>query len=188
MPATYFTVADLRARFTEVTSLKYADAVVDDAIELAEEAFEHAADMAFITRDATSVVSTDVPSRLSLPHNRVTAVTSVTGATSGVLDVSDARITGGSYLTLAANWPTAEDLTVVYEHGYTTPPLRVKQAVMLLARTWLINGPIDARASQLSTGDGGVINLSTPGQFGAVFGIPEVDATLQQYKHVDLVL
>lgn len=184
----YFTAAELRARFPEVTTEKYANGVVEDAIELAEDAFEHAADMAFITRTATTVMSTDVASRLSLPNNRVTGITSVTGATSGVLDVSDARIVGGSYVVISSNWPVDESLTVIYEHGHTTPPLRVARAVMLLARTWLINGPIDSRASQLPTGDGGVINLSTPGQFGAVFGIPEVDATLQQYKHVDLVL
>lgn len=183
----YFTVAELRARFTEVTEAKYSDAKVAEAIALAEEAFEDAADVAFITRTATSVVSTDEAARVSLPHNRVTSVTSVTGATSGAQTLTDLRITGGSYLVGVA-WPVNEDLTVVYEHGYDDLPLRVSQAVMLLARTWLINGPIDSRASQVSTGDGGVINLSTPGQFGAEFGLPEVDATLRLYRHHALVL
>lgn len=181
MAPTYFTSEDLRARFPEVTEVKYPDAKVDAAIELAEQAFEHAADVAFTTRTATVVASTDVSSRLSLPNNRVTSITSATGTSSGTVDLDGLRIVGGSYVT--GSWPVSEDVTVVYEHGYSEPPLRVVQAVMLLARTWLINGPIDSRASQLSTGDGGVINLATPGQFGSKFGIPEVDATLQDYRN-----
>lgn len=182
----YFTVAELRERFPELTVEKYSDAKLAAWIAAAEEAFEHVADVAFIPRTATEVVSTDVTSRLSLPNNRVRSLTSATGVSTGTIDVADARIIGGSYVT--GSWPVGEDITVVYEHGYATVPLPVKNAVMLLARTWAINGPIDSRATQLSTGDGGVINLATPGMFGAEFAIADVDRVLRDYRHHDLVL
>lgn len=185
---TYFTVAELRARFPEVTEAKYDDDTVTDAIVLAEEAFEDAADIAFITRTTTASVSTVYSNTVTLPRNRVTAITAVSGSTSGTLDLDGLLYPGGSIVENTAGWPTGELLTVTFEHGYTTPPERVKRAVMLLARTWLVRGPVDDRATQMSAPDGGVINLSTPGSFGAVFGIPEVDATLAEYRHKGVMI
>lgn len=184
----YFTAAELRTKYAEITVPLYADGVVNEAIALAEDVLEEACDVAFTPRTATVVVSTDVAGRLVLPKNRVTSVTSVTGATTGAITLTDLRIVGGSYLVLPASWPVDENLTVVLTHGYATVPRRVKRAAKLLARQELIRGPVDDRATQLSVGDGGVINLSTPGVRGANTGIPEVDATIQQYKRVALVL
>jgi hypothetical protein len=52
---------------------------------------------------------------------------------------------------------------------------------MLLTKVWLIKGPLDDRLTSLSTDDG-TFTLLTPGVRGSVFGIPEVDATLAQYR------
>jgi hypothetical protein len=47
-------------------------------------------------------------------------------------------------------------------------------------RTWLTKGPIDDRATGIPT-EGGTIPLLTPGVRGSTFGIPEVDAVVEQY-------
>jgi hypothetical protein len=74
-------------------------------------------------------------------------------------------------------------VVVGYEYGADEPPERVKRAVLLLAKNWLVNGPIDDRATAIPAGEaGGVITLATPGIRGANFGIPEVDAVVEQYR------
>lgn len=181
----YFSIADLRARYPELTVEKYDDDQVQDAIDTATEAFERAADVAFSPTDTELVAYADHPTTLPLPLTHVTAVSAAEGATSGTIDLASTRVQGGSYLI--GSWPTGENVTLTVTHGYATPPLPVVRAVQLLARTWLVRGPVDDRATQIPAADGGVINLATPGLLGQVFGIPFVDATLQQYRHRDLV-
>jgi hypothetical protein len=52
-----------------------------------------------------------------------------------------------------------------------------------LARSWLVSGPVDDRASTFNAGaDGGTYSLVVPGRGGSYFGLPEVDATVQEYN------
>jgi hypothetical protein len=175
----YFTVEDLRERFEEITEDDYDDVAVQAAIDDAVEAYEHEAGLAFIPREATATITELVDARtIRLPRRLVRSITSATGATTGAIDVSEARISG-RLVTLPTAWPAGEDIAVVYEHGRDEPRRRTIRATQLLARAWLIEGPVDERATQIATAGGGVINLSTPGLLGAVFGIPEVDGTLE---------
>lgn len=174
----YFTVAELRERFTDDIE-DYSDVEVQRAIDDAVEAYEKQAGLAFVPREATATITELVDARtIRLPRRLVRSIVSATGATTGTIDVSEARIRR-RLVTLPAPWPTGEDITVVYEHGRDAPASRTVRATQLLARAWLIDGPVDDRATQLATAGGGVINLATPGLLGSVFGIPEVDATLQ---------
>jgi hypothetical protein len=182
----YFTVDDLRARYPEITAPKYSDADVQDAIDLATEAFEHAADVAFTPRTEVLTLTADDGYRLNIPRARVTAVTAVSGSSSGTVTLDGQIIAGGLFIN-SSPWLTTETLTVTVTHGYTVTPKPVIRAVQLLARTWLIRGPVDDRATQIPSAEGGVINLATPGLFGSTFGIPFVDATLEQYRHHALV-
>jgi len=176
----YFTIADLRARYDELTEEDYPDPVVQDGIDLAVQAYEDAAGLAFEPRAATEVITELVDAvTIRLPHRHVRSITSADGADTGTIDITGARIKR-RLVTLPTAWPAGEDITVEYQHGLDAPRLRTIQAVQILARTWIINGPIDTRATQLPAADGGVINLSTPGMFGAEFGIPEVDQALER--------
>lgn len=173
----YFTVAELRARFTDDIE-DYSDAQIQRAIDDAVEAYEKEAGLAFVPRQATATITELVDARtIRLPRRLVRSIVSATGVTTGAIDVSEARIKR-RLVTLPAAWPTGEDITVVYEHGRAAPASRTVRATQVLARAWLIDGPVDDRATQLATAGGGVINLATPGLLGSVFGIPEVDATL----------
>ncbi len=174
----YFTVAELRERFTEDLE-DYDDAEVQAAIDDAVEAYENEAGLAFVPREATATITELVDAcTIRLPRRLVRSITSATGATTGEIDVSEARIKR-RLVTLPAAWPAGEDIEVVYEHGRAAPASRTIRATQLLARSWLIDGPVDDRATQISAAGGGVINLATPGLLGSVFGIPEVDAALK---------
>jgi hypothetical protein len=71
--------------------------------------------------------------------------------------------------------------TVAYEHGMDYPPPRVARAALLLAKRWLVEGPVDDRATSFST-ETGTFALVTPGMRGATTDIPEVNATINQYS------
>lgn len=179
--AAYFTVAELRAKYAALADTgKYPDAMVASAITRAEETIEKACDVAFVPRERTAMIA--LPSRgiLALPNNRVREVTAVSGPDTGVIDVDDTRLLAGSYLSYSF-WPTSETITVTYTHGHDEPPVQVRDAAMLLARQLLLKGPIDDRATQIPVEGGGVVNLSTPGLFGAETGIPDVDAVIRRY-------
>ena len=173
----YFTVSEFRARYSDLTVADgYPDTTVEEYRVIAEEAFEDAAGVAFEPRTTTrTLYLDDFNDRLFL-HPRLRTVTAVLIDGTALTDLTGLRI---SESTLAGyRW--RGQIVVTYTHGFDAPPARVKQAVMILAKTWMVQGPIDDRATQLGTEDG-PINLATPGILGSTFGIPEVDQTLRQY-------
>lgn len=75
------------------------------------------------------------------------------------------------------------DLTFAFDHGKPVPDLR--RICALLAKHRLLSGPIDDRATSLTTENGGLISLLTPGLGGIGFGIPEIDAFVERHdQHV----
>jgi hypothetical protein len=189
--APYFTVAEFRARYPDITSSVKTDQEIEDARALAEEAFEHACEVAFVPRTVTGEKVSGIGSgSLVLQWPRIRSVTAV--SVDGTAFTSDqlALLQFGAGSVVSYGWRTPGwfcrgigNVTVSYEHGYDSPPLRVKQAVMMLTREWLVQGPVSDRAIQeISPGDGGTINLLTPGLRGSVFGLPEVDVTVAQYS------
>jgi hypothetical protein len=179
------TATELKARFPELAS--YSDAAVQAAVDLATEAFEHAADVAFAPRTETLTLTASDTGRLTLPRARVTAVNSISGSSTGSVDVADGQIIAGGLFVNGSTWLTSETLTVSVTHGYATMPLEVSWAIGLLARRRLLRGNLDDRATQLAAENGGVVNLATPGLFGSEFGVPDVDAVLRRYRHHALV-
>ena len=71
---------------------------------------------------------------------------------------------------------------VGYEHGYDRPPERIRRAALLLAKAWLVAGPVDDRAATFSSADGGTYGLVVEGRGSSPFGIPAVDAAVQEYS------
>lgn len=183
----YFTIAELRARYTELAdTAAYTDADVDATAAVAEQAIEDACNVAFVERTATDVVSTQTTyGARKLLHTPVRGITSARDADGNTIVVTGATI-DGRWVTLPNGWPDGQ-VTITYTHGQDAPPLRVKQAAMILTREWLISGPVTDRQTQLPTEGGGAVNLALPGGRFGTFGIPEVDATVAQYSHESLV-
>jgi hypothetical protein len=92
----------------------------------------------------------------------------------------------GRWIALPGGWPAGQ-VSITYQHGHAEPPLRVKQAAMILTREWLISGPVTDRQTQLPTEAGGAVNLAVPGGRFGTFGVPEVDATVAQYSREALI-
>lgn len=78
------------------------------------------------------------------------------------------------------------NVTVEYQHGWSTPPADIRRAALMLLRHHLVRdttgGGIPERALSL-TDELGTIRLAQPGRFGNAYGIPAVDAALKRYSH-----
>jgi hypothetical protein len=181
----YFTIAEALA-LPELASHSAADVAAGRT--LAEEAFEHATGYAFVPRYTRQTLSATQGTLLRLPMRPLRAIravdetTSLGGTPATLATTGYARASDGVYRP--CGWtPGPNNVVVGYEYGADEPPERVKRAVLLLAKNWLVNGPIDDRATAIPAGEaGGVITLATPGIRGANFGIPEVDAVVEQYR------
>jgi hypothetical protein len=182
----YFTIAELRARYSELDDVAYPDAAVDDVAATAEQAIEDACNVAFVPRVATDVVSTQTPyGERRLLNPPVRSIDSAVDASANSIDVTGA-VVDGRWVALPDGWPSGQ-VSITYTHGHTEPPLRVKQAAMVLTREWLISGPVTDRQTQLPTEAGGAVNLAVPGGRFGTFGIPEVDAAVAAYTRESLV-
>lgn len=175
----YFTAAELGARDGALEAKAVGE--LEELRVLAEDSIEHAARVAFVPRVHTAVFSGRGVFELYAAHHRVRRI--VTALVDGaVLDIAQARVVGDLRLWRPGGWPAGRaNLLVTYEHGHDVPPPRIKQAALTLAKVWGLRGPVDARATQIETGDGSTINLATPGILGAQFGIPEVDQAVRAY-------
>jgi hypothetical protein len=173
-----FSVAQARALKPLNDTTRYPTQAIIDARTLAESALEDACDVAFVPR-ARTVTTIASGSTLSLGVNRVRSVGSITDYEGTVTDLTTTWIAGGMVVGTTV-W-SARPLTVRVEHGYDTPPPRVSAACLLLAKNWLIKGPIDDRATAVTTDDG-TFSMATPGLRGSSFGLPEVDAVVAEYR------
>lgn len=178
----YYTPGELRGRYSDLADrARWPDAELEENRQLVEESLERAARVAFEPRSATQTLSGHGHAYLRAMWPRLRRV--LTAEVDGVaLDPGATRV-DGCYLVLAAGWPEGvANVRVTYEHGYDEPPRRLRRAALILAKNWLIRGPIDDRATQVLGVEGGVINLATPGVFGSVFGLPEVDAVIADLR------
>lgn len=182
----YFTIAEARAIPPLGDVTKYPDVAIIAARDLVESALEHACGVAFVPRQATDTINGGGGSEIVLTWPRVTAIEAVT--IDGVAGVGADFLPSPSGVLYTANGFTRgwQNYSVTYVHGWPSVPPRVKQAALLLAKTWLVKGPIDDRATGFST-ENGTFSMSTPGMRGAITGLPEVDATIQQYSLVTCV-
>jgi hypothetical protein len=104
------------------------------------------------------------------------SVADVAGSSSGVLR---------RYGSLA--WPAHERITIGYEFGLAVPPPDMTRAVVAAIRARLnqFRSGIPDRAVSFQQIDGGTVTLATPGTYGWVTGIPEVDEVIKRYRWKD---
>jgi hypothetical protein len=178
----YFTIAEAKA-LTELASKSAAEIAAGRT--LAEQAFEHATGYTFVPRYTRQTLSAVHGTVLRLPKRPLRSIRAISettsiGGTPTTLTTTDYAATADGIYRPATWTPGPNNVVVGYEYGADEPPERVKRAVLLLAKTWLTTGPIDDRATGIPT-EGGTIPLLTPGIRGSTFGIPEVDAVVEQY-------
>jgi hypothetical protein len=150
-----------------------------------EETLEDLCGRAFVPRYRQETLDGTGTATLMLSRPDLRTIRTVTSDdvayTSEQLALLALRPSGLVYNT--GGWWTrgTSNVTVGYEHGLPHPPARVTQAALLLARSWLVKGPIDDRATGQVVGDVS-FGLVVPGRNGAHTGIPEVDATIDTYS------
>jgi hypothetical protein len=181
-----FTVAALRAFDAPLANeTKYPDAVVRTVRDEVTERFEEVAEVSFIARGARDVISGDGSATLLLEHPEARSVVSVTvdGIALEAGSLANLRLDPSGVLVWDGGSFTAgiRNVSVLYEHGFATPPLPVVRAAMKYARYLLLNSVLDQneRATAVFTEASGY-RLTIAGRDGPT-GLPEVDAVLQQF-------
>jgi len=177
-----FSIADARALKPLDNATQYPLADVIAMRTTVEEALEDACGVAFVPRYRLETV--DGPGSTSLLlRPRTTLIRSATVGTTTLSagDLADLRYSPTG-LVSGYNWTCgSSNITVGYEHGWVTPPERMKRAALMLTKAWLVSGPVDDRAATFSSAEGGTYGMVVPGRNGSRFGVPEVDATCDQY-------
>lgn len=181
----YFTVAEARKVSPLGDETTYPNADIEAARADAEEALESATacNVAFVPRTATETVSGNGTPLLRLSRWRVRAVLSVS-RDGEPLDIAGVRIDGRTLVRPSGAWPHGRaNLTVVYEHGYSVPPGRIKRAALRLAKHFLVESAINDRVTRAEAGDERMWLAPL-----APFGIPEVDAAVRDHQQHDFSL
>jgi hypothetical protein len=180
-----FTLDELESRLTDTTST-YTDAQFADARTYAETEIEREINIALVPRFGVYRGGADGYGTFRIPVYGLRSVRWVNTYSAGVataygasallaLEVGEGTVYGGS-------WPAGyRNVEVGYEHGLDTPPPGAKEAALVLAEQYIVQGPIDDRATQRAS-EFGPVNLATPGMFGSRFGIPMVDAFCASFR------
>lgn len=138
-----------------------------------ETALEDACSVAFVPRLAVETVRGDGSYFLPLKRTHVRRVRTVNGEpTTVTADVAGIAL---------GDWRRGRSYTLAYEHGHDYPPPRVSRAGLLLAKRWLVDGPVDDRATSITSESGTTTLLITPGMRGHLFDLPEVNAVVAAY-------
>ena len=176
-----FTVADARAVKPLDNATDYPTPAILAMRTLVEESLEDVCGVAFVPRYRRTTLNGDGGTTVMLDRPMVRAIRTVTidGTT---INPSDVAVTPTGVLYHAGRWAKGtSNITVTYEHGHPYPPARVAHAALRLAKRWLVEGPVDDRATAMSNEEG-TFQLVTPGMRGAMFDLPEVNAVVQQYS------
>lgn len=184
-----FTIAAARTLKPLDNATTYPVASIATMRTRVEQAIEDACGVAFVPRFMRETVSGAANRSLVVSQPRVSSVRSVQrdGVALAAGELAATTPSDAGILHNLSGWAWGQENYIVsYEHGYSRTPARVSQAALTLARLWLVDGPLDERTTAFTTADG-TFTLSTPGMRGAVFGVPEVDATVNAYDERAMV-
>jgi hypothetical protein len=180
-----FSIAQARALKPLDATGTYTTAKLLEARTMVETALEDACGVAFVPRYARGLFSGSGRSTLLLPpRTRTVRSVGLDGAAVAQTGLDTMLVLPTGELYYPSWWGQGfANYEIAYEHGYDYPPPRVSQAALLWCKNFLVKGPIDDRTTSVVSEDG-TFALSTPGMRGAMVGIPEVDAVIQQYSMV----
>jgi hypothetical protein len=177
-----FTIAQAQAQSGLATKTA---AEITAARTYVEAELEQACGVAFVPRYSKVTLSGNGRSTLLLPP-RTTAIRSVSldGVAVAQSYLDTMRLLPSGELYYPSWWSSGYgNYVVAFEHGYSDGAERMAatQAALTWAKSHLVSGPIDDRATQ-QIGEFGTVNLATPGMFGSVSGIPAVDSFIKRYS------
>lgn len=174
-----FEISDMRASRAELeNTTKFPTAKLRDARVTAEQRFELGCHVAFVPRGARVELRGDGTRTLLVPIVELRRVYAVT--VDGVaIDVDDLVVEPWGALVRSSAWPKGSRIAVHLEHGYSAPEGPVSEAVLELARDYVMPSNLPARATGISS-DVGFMRFTLAGKDGTT-GIPNVDAAIAAY-------
>lgn len=177
-----FEIADLRAfepAFAD--ALRYPGWLCRAARTAAEVRFETACRQAFVPRARRAHGTGDGTRRFTVSDNAVSRLIAGSVGTDALtqaeVDEVVVREWGACDRPSPKIWPTASLVGLHYEHGLPGPTPEVSQAVMLLAREYLVRSSLSSRATVEAT-DVGFFRVSVASPERPT-GLPEVDAVIR---------
>jgi hypothetical protein len=177
-----FTLAEFRALGTGyANTTNYPDRAVLDIRTTVEQALEDACGVAFVPRYELETLNGVTGGLLPVKWAKVRAIRTVTvdtvaGTVADYVALREGMIYGSAYWSAGYG-----NVTVGYEHGHSTPPMRIKRAALILAKRWITPGSADDRAINVSN-ETGTYALFQAGVRGHLFDVPEVQAAVDQYS------
>lgn len=177
--AFYFTVAEAREMYPLSNTTDYSTEQIVKARNAAEEALERACGRAFVPRYRAQTFSGAGETGALLDRIPVRAVRSVSvdGTVYAGTDLTNVLVTGYGSLYNPLGFTRGNSNVVVgYEYGDLYPPEEGRRAALLLAKDRLVQSSHDPRAASITT-EAGTVRFAT-----GTFGIPEVDAFVEQYR------
>lgn len=181
----YISGANAQARLTALAEFSATD--VEREIAIFKRIAEDFCGVAFESTANTSYTVT--PPRTTyeiiLPHQRVTAVTSVTVDGTALSSTAYTKFLRSGIIHYAGAFPALKDTVVVYTHGHTTTPEPIIEAACQYALASLRSrnsGVSREMASQQV--DGGWVQFRTPNWAeGRPTGWTEPDRLLNEFRH-----
>lgn len=174
-----FTLAHARQRKPLNDTTKYTDAQLEQARIAAEDELEDACGYAFVPRFRRERVYYDgLPTvRLAMRNVRRVRAIAVDGVELTRVELAGVQFTGPRTLRRAGAFGRIAD--VAYEHGLDRPPGDGVNIAIKLAKHFLVESGVDARATSVTT-DAGTLRLAG--------WIPDVEAYVQRHGRPDLSL
>lgn len=192
--ALLFTVADARAFDAALTESRFPDAVIEDARARITDEFETICGVSFVPRYRLDTLSGTGYVNLALSRMKVSAIRAVEYRDAGSAtwtaysadDLSDIYIEDYGWILRESRGSFVSgrrNLRVGYEHGFTTPPLDIKRAALIVCRYELLESNATDRTISMST-EFGTTQLSTPNpERNRWYGIPRVDTVLAGHQY-----
>jgi hypothetical protein len=177
-----FSIAEFRALGSAyANTTNYPTATVADMRTTVEQALEDACGVAFVPRYEIETLNGVYSGLLPVKWAKVRTIRTVTidtvaGTPADYVALREGMIYGSAYWSAGYG-----NVTVGYEHGHSTPPMRIKRAALILAKRWITPGSADDRAINVSN-ETGTYALFQAGVRGHQFDVPEVQAAVDQYS------
>jgi hypothetical protein len=177
-----FSIAEFRALGSAyANTTNYPTSTVADMRTTVEQALEDACGVAFVPRYELETLNGVTGGLLPVTWAKVRAIRTVTvdtvaGTVADYVALREGMIYGSAYWSAGYG-----NVTVGYEHGHSTPPMRIKRAALILAKRWITPGSADDRAINVSN-ETGTYALFQAGVRGHQFDVPEVQAAVDQYS------
>lgn len=179
----WFAMDELRED-TQLRDARFESIDIEAAIRWVEATFERFVGEAFVPRTRTERLDGNGSDEIDVATGRLLEVTAL--SIDGVaVDVDDVFVYDDGLLALDGAIFTRgrQNVSVTYTHGYAELPADIRRHAITLIRSALqedLSGGVEARAVSVSDG-GRTFNLALAGPDRPT-GIPDVDATLADYK------